>query len=76
MPNTETANKRFNRTEVVPVPALMSMEDIANYLRVDYSTVRDLRKQGRIPPEDLLIGSRYPRWFASTIENLARTGKI
>lgn len=54
---------------------MMAPEDVANYLRIDYQTVNNLVRSGRLPPADNVIGNR-PRWFFDTIKNLAEGGKI
>lgn len=48
---------------------LFSPRDVAQFFRVHYYTVRDLRHAGRIPAPDLFIGNR-PRWKWDTIMNL------
>lgn len=54
---------------------LMTPHDIAQFLRINYYTVRDLRHSGRIPPPDLTIGNR-PRWKRETIEKLVNKRHI
>lgn len=65
----------MSSVEITEIEPLMSPQDVAEYLRVNYYTVRDLRKDGRLPPPDVMIGNR-PRWKTETIKALALRGYV
>lgn len=52
-PISEKKQSRYQRTPVEVPVAMMAPQDIANFLRVDYYTVRDLRSAGRLPPPQM-----------------------
>jgi hypothetical protein len=52
-----------------------TLASLANFLKLDYDTVRRMVRQGRIPPPDIKI-SRFPRWKRQTIQALVAGGKI
>jgi hypothetical protein len=63
------SDHKKDKSPARPFQTLFSPHDIAQYLRVNYYTVRDLRHAGRIPPPDVTIGNR-PRWKWETIMSL------
>ncbi|MBD3345860.1 MAG: helix-turn-helix domain-containing protein [Chitinivibrionales bacterium] len=69
------AERKKDKQVNIPIPTLLTPSDIAQYLRVNYYTVRDLRHAGRIPPPDITIGNR-PRWKTETITALLNKGHI
>lgn len=69
---SEKKQSRYQRIQVEVPVAMMAPQDIANFLRVDYYTVRDLRTADRLPPPDVMIGNR-PRWFSDTIKSYVRS---
>jgi hypothetical protein len=52
--------------KVIEVEACMSPSDVAKYMRVTLSKVREMRRSGRLPLPDWYCSNR-PRWYADTI---------
>jgi len=61
--------------KVHEIKPMFSRRTLAEYLALNRYTVRDLQRDGRIPPPDLMIANR-PRWRYETVESLVRKGRI
>jgi hypothetical protein len=65
--------------KIAEVPPYFSPESLAKYLDLKggESTIRKLRRQGRLPPPDLLIGNRrLPRWSYAAVKTIVGRGEI
>jgi hypothetical protein len=56
------------------IEALVRIDDWVRILRIDRRTFERMRAGGRIPPPDLVLGPKSPRWLASTLERFLATG--
>lgn len=55
---------------------LLTRQDLCNTLGISQSTLDRKIKQGLIPPPDLYLGYRCPRWKRETIEKLLKTEPV
>lgn len=61
--------------KVEKVRPMFSRQSLAKYLCLNHYTVRDLQRDGRLPPPDVVIGNR-PRWRFETVASLVARGRI
>lgn len=66
---------RYRSNQSIAPQMMMSPQDVANYLRIDYKTVCALVNGGRLPIADVTIGNR-PRWHFETIHAATLAGQI
>lgn len=50
-------------------------DDIISLMRIEKSTLKKLRSQGRLPFPDFYIGHR-PRWYFKTIKSIMDKGLV
>jgi len=63
--------------KIEKIEPLFSPESLAEYFGVDYKTINKLRRRGRLPVADLLIGKRkLPRWKPETIQAVIDSGVL
>jgi predicted DNA-binding transcriptional regulator AlpA len=55
------------------MPPLLTREDLCKLFCISMSTLDRWIQQGRIPPADVRLGPRCPRWRRETIEKLLQT---
>jgi hypothetical protein len=54
---------------------MITIADWLRILRIHRRTFERMRTSGRIPPPDLLVGSRSPRWRIDTVRSFCEGGR-
>lgn len=55
------------------MPPLLTRSDLCKLFDISQSTLDRWIQKGQIPPADVRLGSRCPRWKRETIDKLLQT---